>query len=85
MSNQDIKIKYLKQLEPCQLSRYISHSLFLLNNFPYRLNRYYKKNKLTNIDHILTWGDRNRNSWNLPNWYLSGIQYRAVTPKGKSF
>lgn len=85
MHAHNTNIKYIKQLQPFELSKYISHAIFLLEHFPTRLNKYYKKNKLTDINHILHWNDKNARSWKLPNWYLSGIEYTAITKIGNTF
>jgi hypothetical protein len=79
----DVKVKYIKQLEPCHLSKYLSHALFLLESFPKRLNRYYKRNQLTDIHNILGWEDRDKKALNLPSWYLSGIEHKVITRRGK--
>lgn len=79
----DVKVKYIKQLKPCHLSKYLSHVLFILENFPKRFNRYCKRNRLTDINNILGWGDRDRKAWNLPSWYLSGIEHNVIIRRGK--
>lgn len=77
------KIIYVKQLNPYDLARYISHALFLFEKFPYRVNKFYKNSGLTDIHNILHWNDRNTKKSNLPNWYLSGIEHNAITRIGK--
>lgn len=81
MKISNVKVKYIKELSPCHLSKYLSHVLFLLGHYPQRLNRFYKRNKLTDIHNILGWEDRNRQTWDLPSWYLSGIEYKVKTRK----
>lgn len=83
MKTHHTSARYIKELKPYQVSRLLSHILFLLEKFPYRLNRYYKKKKLTDIHKILGWEDRDKQASNLPNWYLTGIEYRVITKKGQ--
>ena len=78
-----VEVKYIKQLESCRLSKYLSHALFLLENFPKRLNRYYKRNQLTDINNIFGWVDRDKKALNLPSWYLSGFEHNVITRRGK--
>lgn len=77
------KIKYIKQINPCDLAVYISHALFLLEKFPTRINKFYKNNGLTDIHNILHWNDRDKKKCNLPNWFLNGIEYSAITKIGQ--
>jgi len=77
------KIKYIKQITPCELAKYISHAMFLLEKFPTRLNKCYKNNGLTDIHNILHWNDRDKKKCNLPNWFLNGIEYSVITKTGK--
>lgn len=70
---------YIDNLKPKELSYFISFSLILLENFPHRLNKYYKKNKLLNLHTIL---DKYRNKkLNIPNWYLSSIYYNTISTR----
>ena len=82
MHTYQIKVRYINQLKPIQLSKLISHIMFLLEKFPLRLNRFYKKNHITDIHNMLAWEDRDKQAWNLPSWYLSSIKYNVITKKG---
>jgi len=75
--------KYINKLTPCQISTLLSHCFFLLENFPNRLSRYYKRYSLTNIHYILSWDARDQSSSLLPSWFLSGIQYKAMIHRGE--
>lgn len=83
MHIKDKKIKYIKQVTPYNLAKYISHCIFLLEKFPTRINKFYEKNGLTDIHNILHWDDRNTKNCNLPNWYLSGVQHRTMITIGR--
>ena len=48
MDLNQINKKYINEVESYLLAKLISHSLFLLDNFPYRLNKFFTKNKLRN-------------------------------------
>ena len=70
---------FIEQLTPQELSYFSTYSLLLLKNFPYRLNKFYKKNKLSNMHRIL---DKYRYKKDLlPNWYLSNIQYNTLSTR----
>lgn len=74
-----IENTYIETLKPKTLSFLISYSILLLEKFPLRINRFYKKNKLSNINRIL---DKYRyKKQNIPNWFLSGIQYNNISTR----
>lgn len=76
MKSRNIKIEYIETSEPRTLSFLLSYSILLLQNFPSRINRFYKKNKFSNTNRIL---DKYRyEKQNIPAWYLSNIQYNTI-------
>ena len=83
MKIKKIKVKYINELTPLELSRMITHVMFLFEKFPERLNRFYKRNKLTNISKILSWDEKDKGNFILPSWYMSNLEYRALTKIGK--
>lgn len=79
MKSRNVKIKYIETLEPRTLSFLLSYSIVLLQNFPSRINRFYKKNKFSNTNRIL---DKYRyEKQNIPTWYLSNIQYNTFSTR----
>lgn len=79
MKSRNIKIKYIETSEPRTLSFLLSYSILLLQNFPSRINRFYKKNKFSNTNRIL---DKYRyEKQNIPAWYLSNIQYNTISTR----
>jgi len=77
----NVKNKYINQLTTCTLAKIISHTLFLLEYFPRRMNKFYKNNDLTNLDHILPTSARSTRHSPLPSWFLNGIHYNTVISK----
>lgn len=77
----NIKIRYINQLNTCQLSKIISHILFLLDHFPRRINKFYKQNSFTNLDRILSRSERNLRRSSFPSWFINGIQYDTLISK----
>ncbi|WP_457745480.1 TniQ family protein [Sulfurimonas sp.] len=82
MTINSIDVKYINQLTPIQLARLLTHSIFLLDKFPMRINRYYKTNSLTDIHNILSWDTRDKQSFILPSWFLFAITYRVLVYRG---
>lgn len=79
MKSRNIKIEYIETSEPRTLSFLLSYSILLLQNFPSRINRFYKKNKFSNINRIL---DKYRyEKQNIPAWYLSNIKYNTISTR----
>lgn len=75
--------KYIEELSPMELSKYITVATFLLKNFPKRTNVYLQKNKLTNYCFIY---GRYRQKINmLPNWFISKINYKKRIFNGHNF
>lgn len=79
-----IEVKYINQLLPIQMAKLISLAMFLLEKFPKRLNKFYKKNYLTDISEILVWNEKDLQYFNLPSWYISNIEHDAIVNKGKN-
>lgn len=79
MKSRNIKIEYIETSEPRTLSFLLSYSILLLQNFPSRINRFYKKNKFSNINRIL---DKYRyEKQNIPAWYLLNIKYNTISTR----
>lgn len=79
MKSKNIKINYLESIEPKLLSYLIGYSVLLLEDFPNRLNRFYKKHQLSNSSRIFDKYRYKRN--NIPAWFLSGIQYNTISTR----
>lgn len=74
-----IKNAYIETLSPKTLSFLLSYSVLLLKKFPLRVNKFYRKNKITNTNKIL---DKYRyKTQNIPSWFLSGIQYNTINTR----
>lgn len=79
MKSRNIKVEYIETLEPKTLSFLLSYSILLLKKFPSRINRFYNKNRFTNLHKIL---DKYRyEKQNIPAWYLSGIRYNTISTR----
>lgn len=70
---------YIEQLSPQKVSYLISYAMILLKNYPHRLNNFYKKYKFTNLHRILDKYQLKTN--NIPNWYLSNIQFNTISTR----
>lgn len=79
MKSKNVKVAYIETIEPKVLSFLLSYSILLLENFPSRINRFYKKNRFSNTNRIL---DKYRyEKQNIPIWYLSNIQYNTISTR----
>lgn len=70
---------YIEELSPKELSYFLTYSLIILNKFPHRLNRFYKKNNISNKHKIF---DKYRYKIdNIPCWFLSHIHYNTISTR----
>jgi len=75
-------IHYLEQLKPFEVAKLISFTLLLLENFPYKFNKFLSNNHLTNFSSI--YGRYRTKTKNLPQWFVSELIYNTRIQNGHS-
>jgi hypothetical protein len=74
------KNKEIHEFIPEYLIHIFEFILFLLQKFPERINKFYKKNHLTNKTIMLGWS---RTKDNIPSWFLNSIEYNTLNTERK--
>jgi len=65
------KISHLEELTPIELASLLTQAIDIFDNWPNNLIHFCKENKLSNKNKLL---DGNRNSKDVPFWFIEGIE-----------